>query len=132
VDVDEVVAPRGVAGLPDACDDHRVVEPPAAADLKETRRLAPGADHGPRSIGLVTPHRDQRNAKHSRHLLGDRGEHLRRRPPAGHQCGDPSKGRLLRREDLIVLAQHFFGAQAEFDVVERHDGAAAIGHLAWH
>jgi hypothetical protein len=98
VDVGEVFAPRGMAGLPDACDDHRVVERPAAADLKQMRRVAPGADHGPRPIGLVAPHRDQRNAEHSRHLAGDRGEHLRRRRP-------PATSAAIRRRDASRAAR---------------------------
>jgi hypothetical protein len=109
VDVGEVVAPRGTAGLPDACDDDRVVERPAAADLEQMRRLAPRADHRARPIGLVAPNSDQRNAQHLRHLPGDRGEHLRRRRPAGHPRRDSPQGRLPRREDRLVLAAQLLG-----------------------
>ena len=69
---------------------------------------------------------------HLADLPGDRGEHLGRLRPAGHQRRDPPQRALARRQHGFVLVEHPLGAHAVVDVGEGDDGAAALGQVDRH
>ena len=125
----EVLDPCGAAGPQDLRQDRRAVHRPAAAGLERMRSIAPRAD-APSPCRRVRSARSPPAAVRAPgHLPRDRGEHLRRCRPAGHQRRDPPQRALARASTASCSRSSLLGAQALLDVGEGHDGAAALRHL---
>ena len=101
-DIGEVVDPRRTTGLPNLKQERRSVQRPARTGLERMRKLAPGSDHGRRRpVWVVAAHHHHRHADDVPDLPHDRGEHVRRRRPAGHQRRDPPQRVLARSQPGI-------------------------------
>jgi hypothetical protein len=76
------------------------------ADGDVDARDAPSADDRGGAVGLIPQHLGDLGAEALGHLLGDRGEHLRRRYSPRHQRRHPPQGRLLGRQlrQLVAVA----------------------------
>ena len=131
-DLRVVVDARGRAGLAHPRGDCRAVKVPARPDFERVLALAPGTDHCRRPVGLVSQHVDVWQAERPADLLGHRGEHVRRAGAAGDDRRHAAQRRLLLGEDRVALTQLVVRAQPLRDVGERHDRAAALGHIERH